>query len=162
MPEHRLETPWSAENLLAWSCATNRSRHGRATRPAVQVSHGMKHDRVQGQIGKVWSKYIYDCDCPEPRWQPHPHRRYKLVGRLLSAFAGSIVAVGVILLRLGVTTKIDEGSLLIGATFWVTAVVGGVLWIASVLAIADTQQKQMMYYFVAGMHPPAWGCTTLF
>ena len=116
----------------------------------------MKNDRSRGQIGKIWCKYICDLDCPEPEWVPHPHRRYKAIGRFLSTFVGSIVAVGVILVRMGVTTELDEGALLMGATFWVTTVIGGVLWIASVLLIAGTEQKLMRYYFFAGMHPPAW------
>jgi len=116
----------------------------------------MRIDGAQGQIGRGWRKYFYDGECDPPEWHPHPFRRFKPIGRFLAAFVGSTVPVGVILITTGVTKKLDEGSLLIGWTFWVTFAICGVVWVGSVGMIAATEQKRMWQYFVAGIHPPAW------
>lgn len=70
---------------------------------------------------------------------------------------GSILTVVPALIVTGVTTKFDDGSLQIGATFWAVSVLFGVAWIAAVLLAAHTEQKYLRYYFYAGMSAPAWG-----
>lgn len=128
----------SAENLLVRFSATTRRRHGRANWHGLQPFRNMQSNGAQGRVGKFWRERVYDRTCGFPEWQPHPHCRFKPIGRFLFAFMGSIVPVGMIVLASGVTTRLDRGSLLLGSTFWVGFVVAGVGWIVAVLAIMDT------------------------
>lgn len=141
---------------MFWYCAINNSRHSCARRPGVQVFRHMKTGKVQGQVG-VWREYFYNRECPRPEWKPNPHCRFGPIGRFLAAFVGSIVPVGVILITTGVTTKLDEGSLQVGVTFGASVVISVVLWIGSVWGVARTRKGSMWDYFIAGIHPPAWG-----
>lgn len=143
------------ENLLVGSCAINNRRHGCARRLGAQVLRHMKSGGAQDQIGKIWREYFYDRKCAPPEWRPHPHCRFKPVGRFVSTLMGSMVAVGAILVGTGVTTRLDEESIRIGWTFWVILVTGGLLWFIAVLTIAATEQKRMLHYVVAGIRPPA-------
>lgn len=117
----------------------------------------MKSDRAQGRIVTVWREYFLDLGCDPPEWKPHPHDRYKLGGRIFLAFTGSLLIVLPIAVLSGVTTKLDDGSLQIGWTFWVVSVAVAVAWIASVLLAAHSERKLPRQYFFAGMRPPAWG-----
>lgn len=117
----------------------------------------MQNGAAKVPIAEIWRNYFYNHERDPPEWSPHPHCRFRPVGRFLAVFVGSIVPMGVMLLRTGVAKRLDEGSLQIGWTFWVIVVVAAVAWIIAVGLIAATEQKRMWRYCVAGVHPPAWG-----
>ena len=77
--------------------------------------------------------------------------------RIVLAFTGSLLIVLQIVVKTGVTTKPDEGSLQIGWTLWSVSVAGAVTRIASVLLAAHSERKLMRLYFLSGMSTPAWG-----
>ena len=148
---------YRAENLVFGYCAINNRRHGCARRLGVQVFRHMKTGKVQGRIGKIWRTHFYNCERPRPELKPDPKCRFRPIGRFLAAFVGSIVPVGVILIKTGVTTMLDEGPPQATVTFWTCVCIGGVLWIGSVVGVARTKKESMWAYFIAGIHPPAWG-----
>lgn len=111
--------------------------------------------RLINRLRAFWTAWIHDGSQRPIEWKTHPHEVFRPVARYTGAFLGSIVPTGLVLIRSGVLSRLDEGSLQLGWLFWTTALVSGVIWLIGVLLAARLEGKSFLHYLLAGSAPPS-------
>ena len=117
-------------------------------------------------LNRLWREWVYDSAYKPIEWRTHPHCAFKIVARLVSSFLGSVVPVGLTLIRITQSgalkswldgTMESEGEM----AFEIAAVTFIVVWIIGVINVAASEEKSLRKYIALGALPTS-GMTLLF
>ena len=108
---------------------------------------------MPNKISRLWRKYVYNSRKLPIEWGTHPHCVIRPVSRYSCACLGSIIPVGLILIRSGVLKQLDHGDFDFNWSAWGPLAVATVGWFIGIIVAASSEQRSLLKYIFAGTVP---------
>lgn len=106
-------------------------------------------------MSQLWRTWVYDSTSLPIRWEPHPHSVFKILARIAAGIVGSFIPFGLILIRSGVLSRLDDGTMVVGWMFWIVAAVFVSTWLATIIVAVESEERSLTKYVLLSTAPPA-------
>lgn len=105
-------------------------------------------------VRHIWREFFFD-GAVTPRWQTHPHKRFRFLTRMIVVCLGSAAPIGMALIGSGVLRKFEDGTQQVGLQFYVVTTVLIAVWILGVIRAVGSDQRELTHYAALGSVYPA-------
>ena len=121
-----------------------------------QVEEQKTKGAVTGMaLREFWRNWVYDSSKTPIKWEPHPHRAFKIIARLAGVSLGTMAPLSLVLLQSGIPKQLDNDMFKFSWEVLVAVLGIAAVWLASFFAAVASAQKTLMRYVYLGSVAPS-------